>query len=67
MSLIFTTDKPTTAGNYYFRTSEVEGVLLNVAPDENDTLRAAVMLPASWNYRPVFSLADLEGEWAPAD
>jgi len=25
------------------------------------------MLPAAWNYRPVFALADLDGEWAPAD
>lgn len=67
MSLTFTTDKPTTAGNFYFRTDVSEGVLLNIYPDENDILRAAVMLPANWNYRPVFALADLEGEWALAD
>jgi len=41
MSLTFTADKPTTAGNFYFRTDVSEGVLLNIYPDENEILRAA--------------------------
>lgn len=67
MIITFTTDKPTTAGNYFYRTADGEGCLMHVDEDDNNVLRAAAMLPASWNIRPVFAVADLEGEWASAE
>lgn len=67
MSLTFTSTAPTAAGNFYYRTADGEACLMNVTADDAGVLRAAAMLPAAWNIRPVFAVSDLAGEWAPAD